>query len=89
MIQGSERTVPRNHYTMAPLVITRDTRMTLPQRLIPASAIKNTSKNRKKRNQNCIDYGMGSHKPMTATLFDDRIDLSKTQNLMRQRLLNK
>jgi hypothetical protein len=28
MIQGSERTVPRNHYTMAPLVITRDTRMT-------------------------------------------------------------
>jgi hypothetical protein len=29
------------------LVITRDTRMTSPQRLIPASAIKNTSKNRK------------------------------------------
>ena len=23
---------------------------------------------------------MGSHKPMTATLFDDRIDLSKTPN---------
>jgi hypothetical protein len=33
----------------------------------------------KKCNQNCIDYGMGSHKQMTATLFDDRIDLSKTQ----------
>jgi hypothetical protein len=32
---------------------------------------------------------MGSHKPMTATLFDDRIDLSKTQNLMWRRLLNK
>jgi hypothetical protein len=32
----------------------------------------------KKRNQNCIDYVIGSHKPMTATLFDDRIDLSKT-----------
>ena len=43
----------------------------------------------KKRNQNCIDYGMGSHKPMTATLFDDRIDLSKTQTLMWRRLLNK
>jgi hypothetical protein len=84
MIQGSERTVPRNHYITAPLVITHDTRMTSPRRLIPASAIKNISKNRKERNQNCIDYGMGSHKPMTATLFDDRIDLSKTQNLMRR-----
>jgi hypothetical protein len=30
MIQGSERTVPRNHYTTAPLVITHDTRMTSP-----------------------------------------------------------
>jgi hypothetical protein len=79
MIQGSKRTVPRNHYTTAPLVITRNTRMTSPRRLIPASAIKNTSKNRKETNQNCIDYGMGSHKPMTAILFDDRIDLSKTQ----------
>jgi hypothetical protein len=47
MIQGSERTVPRNHYTTAPLVITRDTRMTSPRRLIPSSVIKNTSKNRK------------------------------------------
>jgi hypothetical protein len=89
MLQGSEQTVPRNHYTMAPLVITRDTRMTSPRRLIPTSAIKNTSKNRKERNQNCIDYGMGSHKPMTATLFDDRIDLSKTQNLIWRWLLNK
>jgi hypothetical protein len=33
----------------------------------------------KKRNQNCIDHGMGSHKLMTATPFDDRIDLSKTR----------
>jgi hypothetical protein len=32
---------------------------------------------------------MGSHKPMTTILFDDRIDLSKTQNLMWRRLLNK
>jgi hypothetical protein len=48
MIQGSERTVPRNHYTTAPLVITRDTRMTSPRRLIPARAINNTSKNSKK-----------------------------------------
>jgi hypothetical protein len=32
---------------MALLVITHDTWMTSPQRLIPASAIKNTSKNRK------------------------------------------
>jgi hypothetical protein len=47
MIQGSERTVPHNHYTTAPLVITRDTRMTSPRRLLSASAIKNTSKNRK------------------------------------------
>jgi hypothetical protein len=39
--------VPHNHYTMAPLVITRDIRLTSPRRLIPASAIKNTSKKRK------------------------------------------
>jgi hypothetical protein len=84
MIQGSKRTVPRNHYTMAPLVITHDTRS-----LIPASTIKNTSKNRKETEPNCIDYGTGSHKPMTAILFDDRIDLSKTQNLMWRQLLNK
>jgi hypothetical protein len=64
MIQGSERTAPRNHYTTAPLVITRDTRVTSPRRLIPASAIKNTSKNRKECNQNCVDYEIGSHKPM-------------------------
>jgi predicted transcriptional regulator len=25
------------------------------------------------RNQNCVDYEMGSHKPMAAILFDDRI----------------
>jgi hypothetical protein len=30
MIQGSKRTVPRNHYTTALLVITHDTRVTLP-----------------------------------------------------------
>jgi hypothetical protein len=47
MIQGSERTVPRNHYTTAPLLITHNTRMALPRRLIPVSATKNTSKNRK------------------------------------------
>jgi hypothetical protein len=59
MIQDSEQTVPRNHYTTAPLVITRDTRMTSPRRLIPASAIKNTSKTGKKHNQTCIDYERG------------------------------
>jgi hypothetical protein len=35
MIQGSERTVPRNHYTTASLVITRDTRMTSPRKAYP------------------------------------------------------
>jgi hypothetical protein len=89
MIQGSERTVPRNHYTTAPLVITRDTRMTSPQRLILQAQSRTQARTGKKRNQNCIDYGMGSHKPMMATLFDERIDLSKTQNLIWQRLLNK
>jgi hypothetical protein len=38
---------PRNHYTTTPLVITPDTRVTSPRRLIPISAIKNTSKNMK------------------------------------------
>jgi hypothetical protein len=46
MIEGSERMDPRNHYTTALMVITRDTRVTSPRRLIPAIAIKNTSKNR-------------------------------------------
>jgi hypothetical protein len=32
---------------------------------------------------------MRSYKPMTAILFDDRIDLSKTKNLMWRQLLNK
>jgi hypothetical protein len=47
MIQGSERMDPHNHYTTDLLVITRDTQVTSPRSLIPASAIKNTSKNRK------------------------------------------
>jgi hypothetical protein len=35
MIQGSEITDTHNHYTTALLVITRDTRVTSPRRLIP------------------------------------------------------
>jgi hypothetical protein len=34
------------------------------------------------RNQNYVDYELGSHKPMNGKLFDDRYDLNKTQNLM-------
>jgi hypothetical protein len=30
------------------------------------------------RNQNCVDYELGSHKPMNDELFDGRYDLSKT-----------
>jgi hypothetical protein len=63
MIQGFEQTDPRNHYTTALLVIIRDTRVTSPQRLIPASSIKNTSKNMI-HNQNCIDHEVGSQKPI-------------------------
>jgi hypothetical protein len=79
MIQGSKRTVPRNHYTTAPLVITRNTRMTSPEGLSLQAQSRTQARTGKKRNQNCIDYEMGSHKPMTAILFDNRIDLSKTQ----------
>jgi hypothetical protein len=32
------------------------------------------------RNQSCVDYELGSHKPMNNELFDDRYDLSKTPN---------
>jgi hypothetical protein len=53
MIQGSKRTDPRNHYTIALLVITRDTRLTSTRRLILASAIKNTSKNRENTTKIC------------------------------------
>jgi hypothetical protein len=48
MIQGSERTDPRNHYTAATLVITRDTRVTTPRRLIPASPINQEYKQERK-----------------------------------------
>jgi hypothetical protein len=34
------------------------------------------------RNQNYVDYELGSHKPMNDELFNDRYDLSKTQTLM-------
>jgi hypothetical protein len=79
MIQGSERTVPRNHYTTAPLFITRDTRVSHHKGLSMQAQSRTQARTGNKHNQNCIDYEMGSHKPMTATLLDDRIDLSKTQ----------
>jgi predicted house-cleaning NTP pyrophosphatase (Maf/HAM1 superfamily) len=73
MIQGYERTVPRNHYTTAPLVITRDTRMTC----------KRNQEHKQEQERNATKIvlitGGRSHKPITATLFDDRIDLSKTR----------
>jgi hypothetical protein len=88
MNQGSERTESHNHYTTAPLVITRVTWMTLPRRLITTSAIKNTSKNRRCNQTNLITrWGLTNR--CTATLFDDRLNLSKTQTLMWRLLLNK
>jgi hypothetical protein len=33
-------------------------------------------------NQNCVDYELGSHKPMNNELFDDSYDLSKTKTIM-------
>jgi hypothetical protein len=88
MIQGSKRTEPRNHYTTAPLVITRVTWMTSPWRLIPASAIKNTSKNRR-CNQTDLIMRSSLTNRWTATLFDDRLNLSKTQTLKWWWPLNK
>jgi hypothetical protein len=41
------------------------------------------------RNQNCVDYELGSHKLMNDELFDGRYDLCKTQTLMWWRLLLK
>jgi hypothetical protein len=88
MNQGSKRTDPRNHYTIAPLVITHVVRMTLPRRLIPTSAIKNTSKNRWCNQTNLITrWGLTNW--WTATLLDDRLNLSKTQTLKWRWLLNK
>jgi hypothetical protein len=40
-------------------------------------------------NQNCVDYELGSHKPMHCELFDGIYDLRKTQTLMWWRLLVK
>jgi hypothetical protein len=88
MIEGSERTEPRNHYTTAPLVIICVTWMTSPRRLIPASAIKNTSKNRR-CNQTDLIMRWGLTNRWTATLFDDRMNISKTQTLRWWWLLNK
>jgi hypothetical protein len=38
---------------------------------------------------NRLDYEVESHKPMMASLFEDRLNLSKTQTLKWQCLLNK
>jgi hypothetical protein len=88
MIQGSERTEPRNHYTTAPLVITRVTRITSSRRFIPASAIKNTSKNRR-CNQIDLIMRWSLTNRWTAALFEDRLNLSKTQTLKWRWLLYK
>jgi hypothetical protein len=61
------------------LVVTRDTRVTYPRRLIYANAIKNTSKNRKNATKIVLITTWGLTNRWTATLFNDRYDLSKTQ----------
>src|SRR6266508_3644592 len=89
MIQGSEPTAPHNHYTTATLVINRVKRMTSPRRLIPASETENTSKNRKVAIKTVLISKWGLTSRSTATLFDDRINLSKTRTLKWWQLLNK
>jgi hypothetical protein len=60
----------------------------LTMKLIPAIAIKNTSKNRRCNQTNLITrWGLTNR--WTTTLFDDRLNLSKTQSLIWRRLLNK
>jgi hypothetical protein len=78
IIYGSGRMTPRNHYTTIMMVITRDTRMTLPKRFISTTAIKNTSKNRKNTIKLILITRLGSHKPMNDALFEDILNLSKT-----------
>jgi hypothetical protein len=63
-IQGSERMDPRNHYTTAPSVITHDTRVTSLRRLCPCKRNQEHEQEQKERNQNCVDYELGSHKLM-------------------------
>ena len=72
---------PCNLSTTTPLVINRVTiRLTLPRRLIPASATKNTSKNSKERSSievtlqmNDSSHKLGSHKPMNGETVLDRL----------------
>jgi hypothetical protein len=59
-----------------------------PWRFIAASAIKNTSKNRR-CNQTDLITRWNLTNRWTTTLFDDRLYLSKIQTLKWQRLLNK
>jgi hypothetical protein len=62
--------------------------MTSPRGLIPTSIIKNTSKNRRCNQTNLITrWGLTNR--WTATLFDDKLNLSKTQTLIWWWLLNK
>jgi hypothetical protein len=89
VVQDSERTYPRDHYTTAPSVITCDTRVTSPRRLIPTSAIKNTSKNRKNTIKTALITRWGITNRWTSVLFDDIYDLSKTHTLMWRQLLSK
>jgi hypothetical protein len=62
--------------------------MTSPWRLIPTSAIKNTSKNRRCNQTDLITRWSLTNR-WTTTLFDDKLNLSKTQTLRSWRLLNK
>jgi hypothetical protein len=70
VIQGSVRTTPRNHYITASLVITRVTSMTSPRRLIPTSAFRNISKNRKGTIKLVLITRLGSHKPMNSDTIE-------------------
>ena len=72
MIQNSEQTVPRNHYTTTPLVITRDTN-DLATKAYPYKRNQEHKQEQEEHNKNCVDYEMGSHKPMMTILFEDRI----------------
>jgi hypothetical protein len=63
MIQGSERTDPRNRYTTSPLVIPWHT-SDLITKAYPCKCNQEHKQEQEERNQNCIDHEVGFHKPM-------------------------
>jgi hypothetical protein len=63
MTQGSERMDPHNHYTNAHW-LSLVTQSDISTKVYPCKRYQEHKQEQEECNQNCIDYEVGSHKPM-------------------------